>query len=160
VQAALRDLDPTVSIETVRTFAQIKTDSMAGHRLATTVTTTFGLLACLLAAAGVYGSLAWSVARRQREFAIRVALGADRRRVLAVVLGDVARPLFAGALAGFGLAAALSNALRAWLFGVDAHDPATFFAAGVVLVLITLGATWLPARSALGVDPNAVLRSD
>jgi putative ABC transport system permease protein len=133
---------------------------MAGHRLATTVTTTFGLLACLLAAAGVYGSLAWSVARRQREFAIRVALGADRRRVLAVVLGDVARPLFAGALAGFGLAAALSNALRAWLFGVDAHDPATFFAAGVVLVLITLGATWLPARSALGVDPNAVLRSD
>jgi putative ABC transport system permease protein len=160
VQSALRELDPTASLESIKTFAQIKTDSMARHRLAATVTSTFGAVACVLAAAGVYGSLAWSVARRRREFAIRVALGADRRRVVAVVLGDLARPLLGGALAGFGLAVVLSNALRAWLFGIDAYDPATFLAAAALLVLVTLGASWLPARSALGVDPNAVLRSE
>ena len=96
VQSALRALDPAVAIESVKTFTQIESDSMASHRLATTVTTAFGLTASVLAALGIYGALAWSMARRRRELAIRVALGADRKRVLHVVMMDAARPLIAG----------------------------------------------------------------
>ena len=117
-------------------------------------------MACLLAVAGVYGSLAWSVARRRREFAIRAALGADRRRVLAVVMGDVAAPLVGGALIGLGLALALSHALRAWLFEVAAYDPATLAGTAGLFALLMLGASWLPARAALSVDPSAALRAE
>jgi putative ABC transport system permease protein len=160
VQGALRAVDPTVAIESVKTFAQIRTETMTSHRLARNVMTAFGALACLLAAAGVNGSLAWAVAQRRREFAIRAALGADRRRVLAVVVRDVTAPLLGGATLGVGLAMALSHALRSWLFGVESHDPATLAAAGVVLLLLTLAASWLPARAALGVEPSTILRAD
>lgn len=160
VQEALRAVAPTVAIESVKTFAQIRTETMTAPRLAMHVMTAFGVLACLLAAAGVNGSLAWAVAQRRREFAIRAALGADRRRVLALVVGDVAGPLLAGVALGVGLALALSNGLRAWLFGVEAHDPATLAAAGAVLLTLVLAACWLPVRAALGIEPSAVLRAD
>jgi putative ABC transport system permease protein len=160
VQAALRAVDTTVAIESVKTFAQIRTETMTAHRLARNVMTAFGVLACLLAAAGVNGSLAWAVAQRRREFAIRAALGADRRRVLAVVARDVAAPVLGGTAVGVGLALALSHGLRAWLFGVEAHDPAMVAAAGAVLLALILCASWLPARAALRIEPSAALRGD
>ena len=160
VQAALRALDPAVAIESVKTFSRIESDSMAQHRLATTVTTAFGLAASVLAALGIYGALAWSMQRRRRELAIRVALGADRKRVLNVVFLDIARPLIAGAAIGLGLAVLLSRALSAWLFGITPHDPTMLVAATALLIVIALAATWLPARDALHTDPNAVLRAE
>jgi putative ABC transport system permease protein len=160
VQAALRALDPAVAIESVKTFAQIESDSMASHRLATSVTTAFGVTASVLAALGIYGALAWSMTRRRRELAIRVALGADRKRVLTVVLIDIARPLIAGAAIGLGIAVLLSRALSAWLFNITPHDPAMLLAATALLLLIASVAAWLPARDALHTDPNAVLRSE
>ena len=160
MQSALRALDPAVSIESVKTFTQIESDSMASHRLATSVTTAFGLTASVLAALGIYGALPWSMARRRRELAIRVALGADRKRVLNVVLMDIARPLIAGTTIGLGLAVLLSRALSAWLFGITPHDPAMLVAATALLFVIALAATWLPARDALHSDPNAVLRAE
>jgi putative ABC transport system permease protein len=160
VQAAIRAIDPAASIESLKTFEQIRADALSGHRLVADVLSAFGAMACLLAVAGVYGSLAWSVARRRREFAIRAALGADRRRVLGVVVRDLAGPLLGGSLLGLGLALALSNALRAWLFGVAAYDPTTLAAAGGVLLVLMLGATWLPARAALAIDPSAALRAE
>jgi putative ABC transport system permease protein len=149
-----------VSIEAVRPFAQVRSEATSEHRLIAGVATAFSALACLLAAAGVYGSLAWSVARRQRELAIRTALGADRRRVLSAVLGDVAMPLLAGASIGGGTALVVARALRSWLFGVGASDPATLLASAGVLLVVTLVATWLPVRSALGVEPSAALRAE
>ncbi len=160
VQAAIRAVDPTAAIESLKTFAQIRADAMSGHQLVADVLSAFSAMACLLAVAGVYGSLAWSVARRRREFAIRAALGANRRRVLAVVMGDVAAPLVGGALIGLGLALALSNALRAWLFEVAAYDPATLAGTAGLFALLMLGASWLPARAALSVDPSAALRAE
>jgi putative ABC transport system permease protein len=160
VQAALRGVDPTVSIEAVRPFAQVRSEATSEHRLIAGVATAFSALACLLAAAGVYGSLAWSVARRQRELAIRAALGADRRHVLSSVLGDVATPLLAGASIGGGAALLVAQSLRSWLFGVGTHDPATLLASAGVLLLLTLFAIWLPVRSALGVEPSAALRAE
>jgi len=160
VQSALRALDPAVAIESVKTFTQIESDSMASHRLAATVTAAFGLTASVLAALGIYGALAWSMARRRRELAIRVALGADRKRVLRVVMLDTARPLIAGATTGLGAAVLLSRALSAWLFDITPYDPVMLLAAGALLLVIAATATWLPARDALHTDPNAVLRSE
>jgi putative ABC transport system permease protein len=160
VQSALRALDPSVAIESVKTFTQISSESMASYRLATSVTTAFGLTATVLAALGIYGALAWSMTRRRRELAIRVALGADRKRVLNVVIVDVARPLIAGTSLGLVAAVLLSRALGAWLFGITPHDPTMLAVATGVLVLIALAAAWLPARDALHTDPNAVLRAE
>jgi putative ABC transport system permease protein len=159
-QAALRAIDPTVAIESIKTFATVRSETTVQHRLIASVTTAFSLLACLLAAAGVYGSLAWSVARRQRELAIRAVLGADRRRVLSAVLGDVAGPLVAGASIGGATALLAGQALQSWLFGVGAHDAGTLIASAGVLLLLTLVATWLPIRAALGVEPSTALRAD
>jgi putative ABC transport system permease protein len=160
VQGALREIAPAVAIESVKSFAQVRTETMTAHRLARDVMTAFGVLACLLAAAGVNGSLAWAVGQRRRELAIRTALGADRRRVLALVAGDVAVPLLGGLAVGAGLALALAHGLRAWLFGVETFDPMTLAAAAGTLLLLTLAASWLPARAALGVEPSAALRAD
>lgn len=160
VQSALRALDPAVAIESVKTFTQIESDSMASHRLAATVTAAFGVTASVLAALGIYGALAWSMARRRRELAIRVALGADRKRVLHVVIMDAARPLIAGAAIGLGAAVLLSRTLSAWLFGITPHDPVMLLAASALLLVIAAAATWLPASDALHTDPNAVLRSE
>jgi putative ABC transport system permease protein len=160
VQSALRALDPAVAIESVKTFTQIESESMASHRLAATVTAAFGVIASVLASLGIYGTLAWSMARRRRELAIRVALGADRKRVLRVVMMDAARPLIAGGAIGLGAAVLLSRALSAWLFGITPHDPLMLSAACALLLVIALIATWLPARDALHTDPNAILRSE
>ena len=160
VQGALRAIAPTVAIESVKPFTQVRAETMTAHRLARNVMTAFGALACLLAAAGVNGSLAWAVGQRRRELAIRTALGADRRRVLTLVAGDVAGPLLGGLVLGAGIALALADGLRAWLFGVDALDPLTLAAAAGTLLLLTLAASWLPARAALGIEPSAALRAD
>jgi putative ABC transport system permease protein len=160
VQSALRALDPAVAIESVKTFTRIESDSLASHRLATTVTAAFGVTASVLATLGIYGALAWSMARRRRELAIRVALGADRKRVLRVVMMDAARPLIAGGAIGLGAAVLLSRALSAWLFGITPYDPVMLLTASALLLVIALAATWLPARDALHTDPNAVLRSE
>lgn len=160
VQAALRALDPAVSIESVKTFTQIESESMASHRLAATVTAAFGVTGSVLAAFGIYGALAWSMARRRRELAIRVALGADRTRVLRVVMMDAARPMIAGGVMGVGAAVLLSRVLSVWLFGITPHDPIMLIAASALLLVIAALATWLPAREALSTYPNAVLRSE
>jgi putative ABC transport system permease protein len=160
VQGALREVAPTVAIESVRTFAQVRAETMTPHRLARNVMTTFGALACLLAAAGVHGSLAWAVGQRRRELAIRAALGADRRHVLTLVARDVVGPLLGGLALGAGLALALTHGLRAWLFGVGALDPATLVVSAGALLLLIVAAAWLPARAALGIEPSAALRAD
>ncbi len=160
IDAALREIEPTVAIESVKSFAQIRAESTAAHQLATIVVATFGGVAWLLAAAGVYGSLAWSVARRRRDLAIRAALGADRRDVLAFILGYLAHPLIGGTLAGIVLAGVLTRALRAWLFAVSPDDPVVLLSAGGMLLMLTLAATYFPARTAIRLDPNVVLRSE
>jgi ABC-type antimicrobial peptide transport system permease subunit len=120
----------------------------------------FGLLATLLAAIGLYGVTSYAVAARTREIGLRVALGADRRSVLAMVLKDVgvlaALGIAIGLPAGFGLA----RLVESQLFGLSASDPATFAAATLVLVTTVLVAGLVPAVRAARVDPMTALRHE
>ena len=119
----------------------------------------FGGLALLLASIGVYGVLAFSISRRTREIGIRMALGAERRDVFALVIREGMW------LVGIGIAIGLAGALdarmlAAFLYGVSARDVATFATVPLVLAAVALAACYLPARRAMRVDPMAALRCD
>ena len=131
----------------------------ADRLLATRVITSFGVLAFVVAAAGIYGLMAFLVADRAREIGIRMALGADRRRINRLVLGSSMRLVAFGAALGIAGAIAASRWAQSQLFGVSATDPPT-------LALVTLGvaatawlATWQPARQAARIDPKALLKN-
>ena len=121
---------------------------------------TFALVAMLLAAAGLYGSLAHSVGRRQRELGIRMALGADRAGVLWMVLGQGMRISMAGLAVGVIAALLFTRILAGFLYGVEPHDLATLLAVSCVLALVSGAACLAPARTATDVDPVAVLKAE
>ena len=117
-----------------------------------------GALALFLALTGVYGVVSFSVTQRIREIGIRVALGAQRRDVLSIVLRSGAAPVLGGLVAGLGLALAVSFVMEAILFGLSPRDPLTFAGAALLLFAAALGAIWLPARRAAALDPVTSLR--
>ena len=118
------------------------------------------LLAVILGTVGQYGVLSYIVAERTREIGVRIALGAEAGRVLAMVLGPGARVLLVGVVVGLAGAAASTRALRSLLFGVGALDPITFGMVAGGMVLVGLLATYLPARRASRVDPMESLRAE
>jgi putative ABC transport system permease protein len=122
--------------------------------------TGFGGLALLLAAVGVYGVLSFTVAQRTRELAVRMALGAERRRVLALVVGHVFRVSAVAALVGVVVARAASRLMSGLLFEVSPADPRTYAVVTVVLMVVALVAAYVPARRAAGVDPMLALRAE
>jgi putative ABC transport system permease protein len=119
----------------------------------------FAVLALLLAAIGLYGVTSYSVDQRTRELGIRVALGAQRREVLRLVLSQGARLAVAGLVAGTVAALALTRFMATLLFGVGARDPLTFAAVGLLLLAVSLVASFVPAHRATRVDPVIALRS-
>ena len=123
-----------------------------------TLAATLGALAVVLAAIGLYGLLAYTVARRTSEIGIRMALGANRVEVMWLVIQDAARLLALGVVAGLPVAWAASRLISAMLFGLTATDPATIFAAAAILIAAGLLAGYLPARRASRVDPMVALR--
>jgi len=118
----------------------------------------FAAFSLLLAAAGIYSVVAFSVRERRREFGIRMALGAQQREVMRLVLAQAIRLAALGVSIGLIAALAASSALRALLYGVGATDFATYAGGCVVLIVATLVASWLPAWSAGRVDPMVVMR--
>jgi putative ABC transport system permease protein len=120
----------------------------------------FASVALLLAAVGLYGTLSHAVSRRTRELGIRMAVGADRRRIFGMVLREGTRVMAAGLLCGIVAAALVTRVLRGFLFGVEPLDVATFAVSAVLLVFIGGLAMISPARRATGVDPVRSLRSD
>ena len=140
--------------------AQPLPDSLADADLSLLIALTFAALAVVLAATGVYGLMAFLVQQRVREMGIRLALGADTRRVRHLVIGDGMR-LAAGGI-GIGLAGALGSTrlIASLLFGVTARDPAVLTLAAALLCLVALLAVWLPARQASRVDPAVALRTE
>jgi putative ABC transport system permease protein len=135
-------------------------NSIAVPRFHATLLGAFAALAMLLAAVGIYGLLAYTVAQRTREIGVRMALGASRRGILALVIGQGA------VLAGIGVAAGLAGAfastryLSSLLFGITPLDPATFVAVALVFAAVALFASYVPARRATRVDPLVALRSE
>ncbi|HKG94606.1 MAG TPA: ABC transporter permease [Gemmatimonadaceae bacterium] len=160
VQAAMRAIDPDVPAYRVQTLEQVVSASLWRQRLQGQVLGAFAALALLMAAVGLYGVISYAVAQRTRELGVRIALGAGRGHVLALVLGQGARLALAGTAAGLAGALALSRVLSSLLYGVRPTDLATFVGVPAALVVVALGACYVPARRAAGVDPVVAMRGD
>ena len=158
LQAAVRSTDPALFAEDLRTVEADVAQFVAPIRMITLLLTAFGIGGLLLAGLGVFGTMSYTVSQRAREIAIRAALGATRGEVLRLVLKSALTMTVAGVLVGTLAAAALANALRAFLFGVTPVDPATFVIITVAVVVLAIVAAYRPARSAASLDPIAVLR--
>jgi predicted permease len=155
----LQDLNPEIPAK-FRTFSQIYSASLGSRRFSVLLIGFFGVVALLLATAGVFGVMAYSVNRRTREIGVRVALGARSRDVLTMILSQGMRTTLIGVGIGVVASFALTRAVASLLFGVTATDPLTF--AGVILLLIAaaLLACYIPARRATKVDPMVALRDE
>jgi len=160
LRAAIREINPNQTIFDVATMDQVIATSHADLDLFLWLIGGFAGLAFALSIAGVYGVLSYAVAGRRKEFGIRLALGADGRRVLRLVLTQGGLLIGGGVLVGIAGALALTRLLQALLYEVTPTDPLTFTAAAVTLVGVAMAACLNPARRAMNVDPMSVLRHD
>lgn len=158
VRETVTRVDPTRPISNLQTMEEQFRESTAVVRFFTGTSTAFAVLATALAAIGLYGLLAYSVAQRSREIGLRFALGAPADRIRKLVLRHVARIAAVGAVLGAIAAVLLARAARSLLFGVDAADPVALAAAAGALAAVMLVAAYIPARRASRVDPITVLR--
>lgn len=167
VRGAVAELDPALPLADLRTLEDVVAASVARPRLTANLMGSFGIVALLLAVIGVYGVVSYAVASRTREIGIRMALGADRGRVLKLVLRQGMGPVLAGGGAGLLLSAAAAGSvprlfedvpIDELLFGVSPTDPITYAGITALLLGAALLACWLPARRATCVDPASSLR--
>jgi len=160
VVQAVRMLDPEQPVYDVRTMDAVVGRSLAQRRMSTALFGAFAVVSLLLASVGVYGVMAFGVARRVREFGIRVALGAGRADLTRLVLRKGTRLAAAGIVAGLAGAALLSGAMRSLVYGVGPRDAASFAVSAGLLLAVAVLASYLPARRAASVDPAVTLRGD
>jgi putative ABC transport system permease protein len=160
VRAAVRAVDPDLPIANVTTLEAIAANTMVRPRFAMIVLSAFGLLALVLACVGLYGVVSGSVAQRTQEIGVRMALGAPRRRVFAMVLGDGARVAGLGIAIGGVASLALLQTVKRFLYGVEPTDPATFAIVSALLFTVALLACYIPARRATRIDPMTALHCE
>ena len=153
-------LDAELPVFEVKTMESAVDQSLAGRKFSLLLLGLFAAAALALAAVGVYGVMSYGVVQRTREIGIRMALGAREEDVLRLVVGDAFRMAAFGIAIGIVLAFALSRVLRGMLYGVSAFDPLAYAALTLVLAVIALLASWLPARRAARVDPGVALRAE
>jgi predicted permease len=158
IKAALATIDTQVPLYDVHTMQAAVDRSLGPRRLTNTLLTAFALAALALASLGIYGVLSYSVSQRVNEFGVRLALGATRRSVLALVLRHGLGLVALGVALGLGAAVGLTRYLEALLFGVEPVEPLVFATVVLVLVLVALGACLVPARRATATDPLATIR--
>jgi ABC-type antimicrobial peptide transport system permease subunit len=147
-------------VRRVLTLTDRVNETLVRERLMLRLAIGFGMVAMLLASVGLYGTLAHAVARRTREIGVRVALGAEPGRMVAMVLREAMILTAIGLVIGLPLAIGVGNALRAFLFDVPPRDPVTLAASCLVLTVVALVAAYVPARRASRIDPSAALRAD
>ncbi len=160
VRRAIKEVDRNLPIFDVATLSEHVDRSLVQQKLIARLSSLFGLLALLLAAVGIYGVISYSVTQRTREIGVRMALGAQRRNVLRLVLGQGAKLALIGALVGLGASWALTRWVESLLFNVSATDPATFVIITLSLIAVALLACYIPARRATKVDPMVALRCE
>lgn len=160
IERAVSDLKPGRPVHDVRLLSDYVADAMAPTRFALFVLGSFAALAAILSAIGVYGVVSYASVRRTREIAVRLALGADGRRIFGLVTHDSAGWIAAGLVAGLLGAWLLTHYLKALLFGIAPHDPLTFVAMSMLLAIVALGAAILPAAKATRIDPMLSLRAE
>jgi predicted permease len=160
VRQAVREVDGNLPLFDVKTQLEQASQSLAQERLFAALLSFFGALALALAALGLYGVLAHSVAQRTKEIGVRMALGAEARHVLRLVIGQGMLLVCVGIAAGLILAYWLTKWLSGWLYDVGAADPLTYGAIALLLAVVALLACWTPARRATKVDPMVALRCE
>ena len=160
VRQTVQRLDPNLPIFDLKSMEVQLDESLFIERMVAVLSVAFGALATLLAALGLYGVMSYAVARRTREIGIRMALGAERSRVLWLVLREVAVLAVSGIVGGLLFAIWLTRQVQSQLFGLSPTDPLTIGAAMVLLAAIALIAGYVPARRATAIDPMVALRSE
>jgi predicted permease len=159
LKSTMAQFNPDVVIS-FRTLDTVVDESLTRERLLATLSGFFGALALLLSAIGLYGVMSYSVARRRNEIGIRMALGAEQRRILVMVLGDVAVLLIFGLAAGIAAALLSTRLVASFLYGVTARDPAVLAISSAALAIVAAAAGYLPARRASRLDPMSALREE
>lgn len=159
-RAAIRSVDPDLPLADVKPLTDIVADSTAAPRFTVLLLGTFGGLAVLLAMLGMYGVVTYSVSQRVQEIGVRMTLGAQRRDVLRLVLGQGVRLAGLGIIAGLAVSFGATRLMSSFLYGIGAADPLTFGSVAFLLTLIVLVACYLPARRAMRIDPMVALRHE
>jgi predicted permease len=160
LRQAVGAIDRNLPILDIRTQNEQIASTMKNERNFAALTAVFGVLALLLAAIGIYGIMAYAVSRRTNEIGIRMALGAEPRRVLAMVIREASWLAAIGIAWGIGAALALGRLIASMLYGLRSWDPVTFAASAALLIAVALGASWIPARRAARMNPMRALRHE
>ena len=160
IRGAMQQLDSKLALSNLRTMDVQVSDNLSIERLVALLAVSFGVLAVLLAAIGLYGVLAYATAQRTREIGIRMALGAQHRTVIGLVLRDVLWLAGLSMLVTLLVALVLGRLLRTQLYGVSAADPATLFGGTLLVAVVVVLAAWLPARRAASIEPVKALRTE
>jgi putative ABC transport system permease protein len=160
VRGEILALDKTLPVFDVKTMRQHLGFALLPARLAGSVLGIFGLVALALAAAGIFGVMAYSIAQRTHEIGIRMALGAEARDVLRLIIGQGLKLVLIGIGIGLAVALGLTRLMTSLLYGVSPTDPLTFIGVTLLLIFVALLACWIPARRATKVDPMIALRYD
>jgi ABC-type antimicrobial peptide transport system permease subunit len=158
IPGVIARIDNNLPVENLRTLPQQVKENVFMDRMVTTLSAAFAGLATLLAAIGLYGVLAYTVAQRTREFGLRMALGADPSRLRGMVLRQIAWMVLIGGVVGLASAGLAGWFARSLLFEMKGYDPVVLAATGVLLALIAFAAGYIPARRASKVDPMRALR--
>ncbi len=160
IRRAFAEIDPNLTVIRIQTFETQIGSQLSQETLIVRLTSLFGLTALLLASIGLYGVTSYSVARRSKEIGIRVALGADRKSVVAMVLRNAYTLVAIGLALGVPIALALGRIMGIRLYGISWYNPAILAGAGIILAAFALAATIAPARRAASLDPMQTLRGD
>lgn len=160
IRAAVREVEAGSPVADMAAYRQLLEHHTAPARFSLALVGTFAVTAVVLAIVGLYGVIAYRVARRRHEFGIRLALGADAGGLIRIVLADWLRMVAAGVVAGLTAAVLLSRFLTAQLYGVSATDAATYALATAIVAAVALAAAWLPARRAAAIEPAGLLRAE
>jgi ABC-type antimicrobial peptide transport system permease subunit len=154
----VREVNPNLPLENPMTQQAVFEHSYSQQEMFSRLSAFFGLLAALLVAVGLYGTLAYRLARRTSEIGVRMALGARPAQVLIMLLRESIKFTLAGLLAGLAIALVSAGVMRSLLFGLQPRDPITFLVAFVMVVLVALTASLVPARRAASIPPMQALR--
>jgi predicted permease len=158
LRGVVTDLNPQVPVSEVKTMSAVVSEAVATPASTTSLFVTFAALALLLGMIGIYGVLSFLVSKRTREIGIRMALGAQRRDVLLLIIKDGAKFSFVGVVLGVAGAFGVTRLLASQLYGVSTTDPITYAAVAIAMTVVTLLACYIPARRAMRIDPLVALR--
>jgi ABC-type antimicrobial peptide transport system permease subunit len=160
LRAAIRTADPSQAITRVRSYDEILSTALATRRFNTLLVLVFAGAALVLAAVGTYGVMAYAVSTRTRELGVRAALGASPSNLLRLVLGQGAMLTVTAVGLGIGMGLLLTQLMATMLYSVTPRDPRTFVGVALLLSVVALTATWVPARRAIKVSPIRALRDE